>query len=208
MSGAIQNDVTTEARMIYTSPGIASGTTLSRLVHFHAIQGNALGTVTNQYGFYVHPTLIAGTNNYGFYGEIPAGIGRWNLYMAGSASNYLAGSVGIGTVSIPTGYKLAVAGNLIAEKVKVKKSNTWPDYVFSPNYKLPNLTEVETFIKQNSHLPEIPSAIEIEKDGQDLGDMNRLLLKKVEELTLYLIELKKENQQQNIEIEKLKKIKK
>jgi hypothetical protein len=103
--------------------------------------------------------------------------------------------IGVPTVtSIPLDYKLAVAGNIIAEKVKVKKqSSGWPDFVFEPQYKLPDLLQLESFVKQNKHLPEIPSASEIEKDGQDLGEMNRLLLQKVEELTLYLIELKKSN---------------
>lgn len=103
------------------------------------------------------------------------------------------GQVLIGTTTPYLDYKLAVAGNVIADKVKVKKSTngTWPDFVFLPTYKLPTLTEVESFVKQNSHLPEIPSAAEIEKDGQDLGEMNRLLLKKVEELTLYIISQEK-----------------
>lgn len=81
------------------------------------------------------------------------------------------GQVLIGTSTPYLDYKLAVAGNVIADKVKVKKSSNgiWPDFVFAPNYKLTTLSEVESFVKQNSHLPEIPSAAEIEKDGQDLG---------------------------------------
>jgi len=70
----------------------------------------------------------------------------------------------------------------------VKLNNVWPDYVFKPTYQLPSLTEVKTYIDQNKHLPEIPSEQEIAKEGQNLGEMNKLLLKKVEELTLYLIE--------------------
>ena len=116
------------------------------------------------------------------------------------------GQVGIGTTTIPTGYKMAVAGNVIAEKVKVRKqSSGWPDYVFSPTYKLPGLEEVEKFTKENSHLPEIPSAKEIEKEGQDLGEMNRLLLKKVEELTLYMIEQNKEIKALKSKVEQLEK---
>jgi hypothetical protein len=116
------------------------------------------------------------------------------------------GQVGIGTSNIPIDFKLAVAGNLIAEKIKVKKQvgGVWPDYVFSPTYRLPSLNEIEAFTKKNNHLPEIPSAKEIENDGQDLGEMNRLLLKKVEELTLYLIEQNKSIIQQSKEIKELK----
>lgn len=114
------------------------------------------------------------------------------------------GNVAINTATVPTGYKLAVKGNVIAEKLVVKTSTTWPDFVFKKDYKLPSLNEVEQFIAKNSHLPEIPSAKEIESTGQDLGEMNRLLLKKVEELTLYLIDQKKTLEKQNSDIETLK----
>nr|WP_068893383.1 hypothetical protein [Pedobacter panaciterrae] len=112
-----------------------------------------------------------------------------------------SGNVSIGTTN-PQGYKLAVAGNMIAESIKVKLQATWPDYVFHDEYNLPSLKNVEAFIKLNKHLPEIPSEKEIRKDGQDLGEMNSKLLKKVEELTLYLI-----NQQKEIEILKDKVVK-
>jgi hypothetical protein len=114
------------------------------------------------------------------------------------------GNVGIGTIDTK-GYKLAVDGNIIAEKVKVKNSNAWPDFVFKKDYQLPSLSDIEKYVSKNSHLPEIPSASEIEKDGQDLGEMNRILLKKVEELTLYLIEEHKKNIIQEEEIRKLNK---
>lgn len=114
------------------------------------------------------------------------------------------GNVGINTATVPTGYKLAVKGNVIAEKLVVKTSTVWPDFVFKNEYKLPSLVEVEQFISKNSHLPEIPSAKEVETNGQDVGEMNRLLLKKVEEITLYLIELKKENQEIKKENDSLK----
>jgi trimeric autotransporter adhesin len=71
-------------------------------------------------------------------------------------------------------------------------SSTWADYVFNEDYKLMSLLEVESFIKLNKHLPEIPSADEVKENGHKLGEMDVLLLKKVEELTLYLIDLKRE----------------
>jgi hypothetical protein len=98
------------------------------------------------------------------------------------------GQVGIGTIDIPTGYKLAINGHAIAEKVVIRKNTNWPDYVFEDSYQLPNLSDIESYVKKNKHLPEIPSASEIEENGQDLGEMNKLLLKKVEELTLLLID--------------------
>ncbi len=67
-----------------------------------------------------------------------------------------------------------------------------PDYIFAHDYKLPTLEQLRSYIEQNHHLPEVPSAKEMEADGLKVGEMNLLLLKKIEELTLYVIELKKE----------------
>ncbi|MBS7563041.1 hypothetical protein KHS38_01375 [Mucilaginibacter sp. Bleaf8] len=107
------------------------------------------------------------------------------------------GNVAIGTTDAK-GYKLAVAGNIRATEIKVE-ALPWPDYVFKPSYKLPSLTEVKEYIEKNKHLPDMPSEQEVAKEGISLGEMNRLLLKKVEELTLYLIEKdKKEGLQEKV----------
>ncbi|RXK86743.1 hypothetical protein [Filimonas effusa] len=100
------------------------------------------------------------------------------------------GNIGIGT-SNPGVYKLAVEGTIGARKMKVTQE-AWADYVFDSSYQLPSLTNVETFIKENKHLPEVPSAAEVKKDGLDLGDNQAVLLKKIEELTLYIIQQNKE----------------
>lgn len=97
------------------------------------------------------------------------------------------GSVGIGTQDTK-GYKLAVNGNAIFTKVKVEAYSGWPDYVFEHNYQLPSLMDVEKYILEHKHLPDVPAAAIVEKEGQDLGEMNKILMQKVEELTLYLIE--------------------
>ncbi|MEN7550450.1 hypothetical protein AAG747_21200 [Rapidithrix thailandica] len=103
--------------------------------------------------------------------------------------------VGINTNSVPDGYAFAVKGKAIMEGVKVELSGdgtgVWPDYVFSDNYKLKSLAEVEEFVRENRHLPEIPSAKEVEQNGIDVAEMDAKLLQKVEELTLYLIEQNK-----------------
>jgi hypothetical protein len=99
------------------------------------------------------------------------------------------GNVGIGTVT-PT-EKLSVNGKIRAQEIKVETAG-WPDYVFAKDYKLPSLQETEQHIKDKGHLPGIPSAEEVKANGIDLGEMNAKLLKKIEELTLHLIEKEKE----------------
>ncbi|OXB21269.1 hypothetical protein B0A71_05135 [Flavobacterium tructae] len=109
------------------------------------------------------------------------------------------GNVGVGTL-VPDS-KLTVAGNIHAQEVKVTvNAGAVPDYVFANDYKLKSLEEVESYIKKNSHLPEIPSAKEIEKNGLMLAEMNLNLLKKMEEMTLYMIEQNKRIEKQNEKI--------
>lgn len=101
------------------------------------------------------------------------------------------GSVGIGTDNTQ-GYKLGVAGKIAATEVKVALYENWPDFVFSKDYNLPSLQEVETYINTQGHLPNIPSAKEVTTaKGIELGEMNRILVQKIEELTLYTIEQEK-----------------
>ncbi|MCF3107869.1 hypothetical protein LL912_03670 [Niabella sp. CC-SYL272] len=102
------------------------------------------------------------------------------------------GTISIGRATPVTGYKLAVACNIIAEEVKIKlQSSGWPDYVFRPSYRLMPLSQVEHFIKTNGHLPEVPSAREVAENGIEVGANQAVLLKKIEELTLHLIQLEK-----------------
>jgi hypothetical protein len=101
-----------------------------------------------------------------------------------------AGTVGIGTLDTK-GYKLAVAGNAVAESITVKLRGLWPDFVFDHSYKLKSLEEIEIFLLKNKHLPEIPSAKEVNDNGIELGQMNAKLLQKIEELTLILIDQNK-----------------
>ena len=97
-------------------------------------------------------------------------------------------NIGIGTTTPRE--KLEVAGTIRATEIKVMAQTA--DFVFEDDYELRSLEEVEAFINDNGHLPDIPSAAEMEEDGIGLAEMNKLLLQKIEELTLYMIELKKE----------------
>jgi hypothetical protein len=113
-----------------------------------------------------------------------------------------AGNVGIGTQSPDE--MLTVNGKIHAREVKIDTSIPTPDYVFNKDYSLMSLTDVKNYIDKNHHLPEVPSAAEVEKDGLKLGEMNLILLKKVEELTLYLIVKDKELKLQKEIIHELK----
>lgn len=102
-----------------------------------------------------------------------------------------AGNMSIGAANIATGYKLNVVGKIISEEVRVELRGDWPDYVFDDNYNLPSLAAVEQHIRDNKHLPNIPSASEIQNKGLHLGEMQKKQMEKIEELTLYIIELNK-----------------
>ena len=156
-------------------------------------------TATKTFGGAVFPTdttLVlwsnSGANNYLVLQPVwgNTGIGTFTP----NAKLHVNGTMLMGTSSarIATGYLLSVDGKAIAEEFRVLNSASWPDYVFGSNYKLMPLDVLECFIKNNKHLPNIPPAAEIEKEGILLGDISKRLIEKVEELTLYVIELKKE----------------
>ena len=102
--------------------------------------------------------------------------------------------IGNSNTNLPSGYGLYVESGILASKVRVavKNSSFWSDYVFEPDYVLTPLKSVEAYVKANKHLPNIPSAEEVVKNGVDMGEMVSKLLGKIEELTLYMIELEKQ----------------
>ncbi len=116
----------------------------------------------------------------------------WAIYATGN--NYFNGDVRVGTQLDPYDgiYRVIVDGRILAEEVRVQNSTAWPDYVFENDYQLLSLTELEESIKKNGHLPGIPSAKEIEDNGQHLGEVQIKMLRKIEELTLYVLQLQKE----------------
>jgi len=109
------------------------------------------------------------------------------------------GDVMIGT-TLSNGYKFSVNGNIRAKEIKVE-TNNWPDYVFEKGYQFPNLEETENYINTHKHLPDVPAAAVVEKEGISLGEMNKVLLKKIEELTLYLIDQHQSIKQQQDQLQ-------
>jgi hypothetical protein len=107
-----------------------------------------------------------------------------------TAGIYSSGKVGIGIYANPN-YMLTVDGGIVCTEVQVVTNPGQADYVFNPTYRLRTINEVESFVKENNHLPEVPSAAEAKEKGYNLTDMDNMLLKKIEELTLYTIELNK-----------------
>lgn len=122
-----------------------------------------------------------------------AGWGNWKSLVIGNENGF----VGIGTTN-PT-EMLSVKGNIRAKEIKVETQN-WPDFVFKDDYKHESLQELESFIKLNRHLPNIPSAKDVEVNGVELGELNKKLLQKIEEITLHLIDKDKQLQLQGLNL--------
>jgi hypothetical protein len=102
------------------------------------------------------------------------------------------GQVCIGCIELVDKYKFAVEGGIAARSLRITQANPWADYVFDKKYQLKPLDEVEKYIQQNHHLPDMPSAATVAEEGIDVADIQSKMLSKIEELTLYVIELKKE----------------
>ena len=136
-----------------------------------------------------------GTGNYKkFHFEYSDGPGLYKvLSLAPDTTAVFHGRVGIGTEA--TSHDLAVAGGILAESVEVKLQTEWPDFVFDQEFKKPSLPELEAYILENKKLPLVPSAQEVSNNGINLGQMDAVLLQKVEEITLYLIEHQKRLEQ-------------
>ncbi|MCC7245884.1 MAG: hypothetical protein IT269_09405 [Saprospiraceae bacterium] len=177
----------------------ASGTTTGNLFFGGNTASNsngmrlsfANGSAPNAYIDVRTPTT---NNNYanGLIFRIDGGIGSTERMRIRTDGKVL---IGVPTTSTPGNYRLYVKDGILTERVKVALYNSvdWADYVFAPDYHLRPLEEVEAFVQQNNHLPGIPSAQElVQEGGIDLGAMQAKQMEKIEELTLYLIDMKKE----------------
>lgn len=162
----------------------------------------------------------ASTPKYGEWGiEYNVGAGGLNFWKPSGSNNFGnyfmfisdGGKVSIGLdpseLNTTSEYRLYVAKGILTERVKValRSTSDWADYVFKPDYHLLSLPEVECFIQQNGHLPGVPAAEEVKENGIDMAQMDATLLEKIEELTLYVIQLKKENEAIKAELDTLKK---
>jgi hypothetical protein len=118
-----------------------------------------------------------------------------NTYIRGGKDNALiiigdgtGQRIAIGSSTVANGFTLSVSGKVITEEVQIQLKTAWPDYVFLQNHKLTPLAELENYIQQHQHLPNIPSAAEVEKNGLVVGDMQKRMMEKIEELILYIIQ--------------------
>jgi len=138
--------------------------------------------------------------------EMRPGVNEAEFKNNGHINFNNVGSIGIGmgTMAIPADLKLAVAGKIGCKEMEVRLTG-FPDFVFNSDYKLRSLYDVENFINENKHLPDVPSATEVLENGLNVGDMSATLLQKVEELTLYMIQLQKENDALKARISNLEK---
>lgn len=164
--------------------GIGNNTPLTKL---HIASGQDAGLANTQNGFVMLGSETGGNvvidNN-----EI---IARNNGAISTLFLQNNGGPVQIGNTAVPTGYLLSVAGKAICTELRVQLTGAWPDYVFSDQYQLPSFDHLRQYILQNKHLPNIPAAKEVEKSGIEVGDMQRRMMEKIEELTLYVLELEK-----------------
>ncbi len=208
-AGVYANAVNNSAGTITSAYGVVAGTT-------NQASG---GAITNAYGVAAHISTAGGpigtayglssavtnsggtiTTGYGLYiGNVQATT-HYGLYESDTSNNYFAGNVGIGITNPQNA--LSVNGNIQAKEVVVTESPA--DYVFDPDYKLAPLSEVAQYVEDHHHLPDIPSAAEVQQKGMSVGDMQSKLLAKIEELTLHMIQAEERNnrlEQKNRELE-------
>lgn len=178
------------------------------------VGATSLVLVSEAYSIYRNPHLSLNYNVDNLRWEMvatgsstPMGVSKVPLYISAGETIIDGGSVTVnGTFQCKDELKVVEADikSLRANEIKVDMNNA-ADYVFDENYDLKSLGEVEAYVKANKHLPGVPSAAEMKSEGMSVSEMSNLLLEKVEELTLHLIRVEKENQALKAEIEALKK---
>ena len=130
---------------------------------------------------------------------------QYNLGIVGNSLFKGKVAIGVTNNTLVGNHKLYIGGSVLCEELVVKLQANWADYVFSPQYKLKPLSEVKAYIAENSHLPDVPAACEVEEKGVATGEMLTIQMKKIEELTLYMIQMEeriKELEAQNKMLQK------
>lgn len=165
------------------------------ILHFgKGISGKEVNAGKIGYGIFGYAdalSIVGGGNS--------AGNRKIRLWAEGGTTlggnGIVEGNLSVGTSATPVGYRMSVDGKIIAEELRIQNSLVWPDYVFDPQYHLPTLDSIATYINANHHLPDVPSAKEVEVQGIAVSEMQAILLRKIEELTLLLIEQDKKIKQ-------------
>ena len=134
----------------------------------------------------------AGSFELNAYGNVGVGASHQNHRFNVEGTSRFTGAVTMqSSLTVGSGMRCDAQGNMKVKRLRVTLTD-WPDYVFGEGYRLRPLAEVEEYVKEHSHLPDVPSAAEVAAEGADLGEMNKVLLQKVEELTLYIIDLQRQ----------------
>ena len=185
MGGYFNANATTYTGNAYGAYGIANGSVGIR----YGVFGNANGTGTG--------------SRYGVYGTASGGDNAWGGYFP--AKTYTS-ELRVGGTQGATGYVAAINGKLIATEVRVDLQAIWPDYVFNTDYNLTPLDELEAKLNADKHLPGVPSASEMKQSGIMLGEMQTKTMEKVEENTLYILQLNNKIKELEKKIEALSKM--
>ena len=157
--------------------------------------------VGGAYGVIATASGTAGTR-YGVYGTASGSGDNWGGYFP---TKTYTNDLRVGGTQGATGYVASINGKLIATEVRVALQSAWPDYVFKNDYKLMSIHELEESIKEENHLPGLPSACEVEENGLHLGEMQTKIVEKLEESHLYIIQLQKQIDELKVQINQLKK---
>ncbi|MBL7928981.1 MAG: hypothetical protein JNL47_05840 [Bacteroidia bacterium] len=165
--------------------GIATPTTYTGS-SWGGIFTNSGGTAGTHYGVLASASG-SGTTNYGIHATASGGTTNWAGYFVGNT--YISGDLRIGTTTPATGYKVSINGKVICTELRVELQSNWPDYVFTNEHELQSIEALDAFVKENKHLPGIPSAGCIRENGLHVGEMQTKLLEKIEEQALYIIQL-------------------